>query len=223
MLSTSDLITWTCSSRLCICCLETSSAGPADALSAPSRASRTEQKRNAERPSLMGGSPQFLSDAFGLPLGRTRDRAHGSSSAAHRKLVGRRPASTVVAPRCSGAFSFLHAGGQPPVVKQAAVATPLHCSRCGEENRDTAKFCGACGEPLATSVSCVACGTQNPRGRRFCDECGGALETPRREACAAARAAREDPERLAGGRYQLQSFLGEGAKKRVHLARDTRL
>jgi len=31
------------------------------------------------------------------------------------------------------------------------------------------------------------------------------------------------PETLADGRYQLQRFLGEGAKKRVHLARDTRL
>jgi class 3 adenylate cyclase len=31
------------------------------------------------------------------------------------------------------------------------------------------------------------------------------------------------PTTLAGGRYQLQRFLGEGAKKRVHLARDTRL
>jgi serine/threonine protein kinase len=32
-----------------------------------------------------------------------------------------------------------------------------------------------------------------------------------------------EPATLAGGRYRLQRFLGEGAKKRVHLARDTRL
>ncbi len=31
------------------------------------------------------------------------------------------------------------------------------------------------------------------------------------------------PRILAGGRYELVRFLGEGAKKRVHLARDTRL
>jgi hypothetical protein len=33
----------------------------------------------------------------------------------------------------------------------------------------------------------------------------------------------ETPATLAAGRYQLRGFLGEGAKKRVHLARDTRL
>jgi tetratricopeptide (TPR) repeat protein len=32
-----------------------------------------------------------------------------------------------------------------------------------------------------------------------------------------------EPEALAGGRYRLLRFLGEGAKKRVHLARDSRL
>ena len=97
------------------------------------------------------------------------------------------------------------------------------CPRCGYENRDAAKFCGECAQPLATTVACVACGTQNPRGRRFCDECGGALDSPRREASAPAPAARSEPDQLAGGRYQLVRFLGEGAKKRVHLARDTRL
>ena len=31
------------------------------------------------------------------------------------------------------------------------------------------------------------------------------------------------PESIAGGRYQVRRFLGEGAKKRVYLAFDTRL
>ena len=101
--------------------------------------------------------------------------------------------------------------------------TAFRCPACGCENRDTARFCGDCGRPLATHVSCVACGTQNPRGRRFCDACGGALDAPRRQSDAPARDARREPDQLAGGRYQLQRFLGEGAKKRVHLARDTRL
>jgi tetratricopeptide (TPR) repeat protein len=98
----------------------------------------------------------------------------------------------------------------------------LDCPRCGHDNRDTARFCGACAAPLATSVACVACGAQNPRGQRFCDECGGALDAPRREP-SAAPSPRGEPEVLGGGRYRLQRFLGEGAKKRVHLARDTRL
>jgi len=38
-----------------------------------------------------------------------------------------------------------------------------------------------------------------------------------------ARSSEQVPPILAGGRYELVRFLGEGAKKRVHLARDTRL
>jgi len=99
------------------------------------------------------------------------------------------------------------------------------CSSCGLENRETAKFCGDCGEPFVRVVVCIACGTENPRGRRFCDECGGALDPPRRTSAPAGGPpeARGEPDTLAGGRYQLQRLLGEGAKKRVHLARDTRL
>jgi len=96
------------------------------------------------------------------------------------------------------------------------------CPRCGLANRDGAKFCGNCGEPLATTVACVACGTRNPRGRRFCDECGGALDTPRGYTQVPA-GPRSEPEVLGGGRYRLERLLGEGAKKRVYLARDTRL
>ena len=101
------------------------------------------------------------------------------------------------------------------------------CADCGFENRETAKFCGDCAQPLASVVACIACGTENPRGQRFCDECGGALDAPRRAASATPAPSLPDesgePETLAGGRYQILSFLGEGAKKRVHLARDTRL
>ena len=91
----------------------------------------------------------------------------------------------------------------------------LRCPGCGCENRDSARFCGDCGQPLATTVSCVACGTQNPRRKRFCDECGGALEAPRRQAGATGPSPRAEPAILAGGRYRLERFLGEGAKKRV--------
>jgi tetratricopeptide (TPR) repeat protein len=100
----------------------------------------------------------------------------------------------------------------------------LTCGSCGLDNRDTAKYCGDCGQPLAVVAVCVACGTENPRDRRFCDECGAALDAPRGAPSAPpASDARGEPDILAGGRYQILSFLGEGAKKRVHLARDTRL
>ncbi len=101
------------------------------------------------------------------------------------------------------------------------------CAQCGFENRETAKFCGDCGQPIRTTVACVACGTENPRGQRFCDECGGALDPPRRSAdprpAATSVEAPGEPTTLADGRYRVQRLLGEGAKKRVYLARDTRL
>jgi class 3 adenylate cyclase len=75
-------------------------------------------------------------------------------------------------------------------------------------------------------VRCATCHTENPRGQRFCDECGSPLDakpasgssTPIPTLVPAA-----EPGSLASGRYELKRFLGEGAKKRVHLARDTRL
>jgi len=59
-------------------------------------------------------------------------------------------------------------------------------------------------------------------GQRFCDECGNTLETvpaPRVRSPAEER----EPRTLADGRYELLRLLGEGARKRVYLANDTRL
>ena len=100
------------------------------------------------------------------------------------------------------------------------------CSECGHENRDAAKFCSGCGAAQSTTLACPACGNDCQRGERFCDECGSALLGAGSTAPAApppAASADDVPATLARGRYQLQHFLGEGAKKRVHLARDTRL
>jgi class 3 adenylate cyclase/tetratricopeptide (TPR) repeat protein len=44
------------------------------------------------------------------------------------------------------------------------------CSSCGEENRDTAKFCVGCGQSLA--ILCSGCGAELPAAARFCDQCG---------------------------------------------------
>jgi hypothetical protein len=67
------------------------------------------------------------------------------------------------------------------------------CSKCGAENREGARFCDACGSPLA--------------------------EAPAPEPTAAPPA----PASIANGRYDLVRLLGEGGKKRVYLARDTLL
>jgi class 3 adenylate cyclase/tetratricopeptide (TPR) repeat protein len=47
------------------------------------------------------------------------------------------------------------------------------CPACAAENRDGARFCGACGTPL--SARCPACGTPHEPGQRFCDACGSPL------------------------------------------------
>ncbi len=109
----------------------------------------------------------------------------------------------------------------------------MNCPSCGFDNRETAKFCGDCAEPLSASVDCPSCGTENARGQRFCDECGQALSAPGASAAPARALAGAPlagpssmdriPTSLAGGRYQIDRLLGEGAKKRVYLARDSRL
>lgn len=80
---------------------------------------------------------------------------------------------------------------------------------------------------MAATVRCSECESENPAGQRFCDECGSELGGTTRAAhgspVTAASAHADEPEVLAQGRYRLQRFLGEGAKKRVHLARDSRL
>src|SRR3972149_378991 len=98
------------------------------------------------------------------------------------------------------------------------------CPSCGHENRDDATFCGECATALAAQLLCGHCGRANPAGRKFCDACAASLTD-------AARASRTPtpqpspaiPASFAGGRYQVQRFLGEGGRKRVYLAHDTKL
>ena len=67
------------------------------------------------------------------------------------------------------------------------------CSSCGAGNRAEARFCDACGTPLAKAPS---------------------VSEP---------AAPSAPAAIANGRYEILRLLGEGGKKRVYLARDNLL
>ena len=49
----------------------------------------------------------------------------------------------------------------------------MHCSKCGVENRQAARFCDGCGSAL--QPQCVSCGALNRIGAKFCDGCGTAL------------------------------------------------
>ncbi|MDP2948211.1 MAG: protein kinase [Chloroflexota bacterium] len=98
------------------------------------------------------------------------------------------------------------------------------CPSCGHENRPSRLYCAECGSSLR--LACGACGTQNEPGEKFCGRCGASLTEvarPPPTPTATTTPAPATPASFAAGRYQVQRFLGEGGKKRVYLAHDTRL
>lgn len=55
---------------------------------------------------------------------------------------------------------------------QARAGGTVRCSKCGDQNEASAKFCHACGNSLATTNRCKKCGDVNAATARFCDNCG---------------------------------------------------
>jgi len=94
------------------------------------------------------------------------------------------------------------------------------CPTCAAQNPDDAAFCGACGTPLVSEAPCQRCGRTNPRDLKFCRGCGVRLEAA---APAVGSRSVSFPGALGGGRYRIERFLGEGGRKRVFLAQDSRL
>jgi tetratricopeptide (TPR) repeat protein len=102
----------------------------------------------------------------------------------------------------------------------------MPCPACGETNRPDRRFCARCGANLA--VGCAGCGAPNEPGARFCGQCGATLAAGGRPsvekgAASVEKSAAPAPATLAAGRYVIERPLGEGGKKRVYLASDTRL
>lgn len=94
------------------------------------------------------------------------------------------------------------------------------CVGCGASNRTGARFCGDCGAALVSELRCGSCGVANRPGHRFCDECGTPLESTANQPVSTSGGT---PGAYGNGRYEIVRFLGEGGRKRVYLARDTRL
>src|SRR5205085_2601286 len=102
---------------------------------------------------------------------------------------------------------------------------------------DDANFCGNCGTRLVPEVACPNCGRENPADLRFCPGCGAGLKEgteraePTEPTAAGSRAGAESngagaveaPAEIAGGRYLIQDYLGEGGRKRVYRAHDASL
>src|SRR5437588_2848281 len=106
----------------------------------------------------------------------------------------------------------------------------MRCRDCGHANPDDANFCGNCGTRLDPEVPCPNCGRENPADLRFCPGCGAALKAAGEPAPAAPGPASSNgaggaaaPAAMAAGRYVVQDYLGEGARKRVYRAHDTSL
>lgn len=107
----------------------------------------------------------------------------------------------------------------------------MECPSCGHANPGDALFCMRCGTRLA--VVCATCGRELPGDAVFCGYCGasvtaGQAGTPGTTLTESASSpiptvASTQPASFAGGRYQVQRFLGEGGKKRVYLVHDTLL
>ena len=59
----------------------------------------------------------------------------------------------------------------------AQCAQPLRqsCPHCGADNPARSRFCNQCGAPLAQELHCPQCGRVNPAGSRFCNGCGAVL------------------------------------------------
>ncbi len=101
----------------------------------------------------------------------------------------------------------------------------MNCQSCGTANPEGAKFCSECAAPLRPAGICVACGFANAPGSKFCNECAqplGASQSPAPPSTPSPTPAAL-PTAFADGRYAVKSFLGEGGRKRVYLAHDSKL
>jgi tetratricopeptide (TPR) repeat protein len=105
----------------------------------------------------------------------------------------------------------------------------MNCPSCQTELPDNARFCNRCGKSLQTELVCNQCQHHNPSDSSFCLQCGQPLSETHEPFQADSVPERPAPPStptsasFAGGRYQVQKFLGEGGKKKVYLAHDTLL
>src|SRR3990170_8571228 len=97
-----------------------------------------------------------------------------------------------------------------------------NCPSCGHTNRDGQRFCTKCGTVL--TLVCPSCGAGAEPGESFCGTCGKPLTVDSAQArTPTPQPSSALPVSFADGRYTVQRFLGEGGRKRVYLAHDSKL
>ena len=109
---------------------------------------------------------------------------------------------------------------QFPVRKRA-----MNCPKCHAETPEGSDFCGNCGHPIKPQSVCTKCGFNNLPTVRFCIKCGTSLseQSPIPQSASTPPQPAPLPASFANGRYVVKKFLGEGGKKKVYLAHDTKL
>ena len=88
----------------------------------------------------------------------------------------------------------------------------MNCPSCGHQNPADADFCEECAAELARV--CAGCGTTNAPTAKFCKRCRASLTATANATSPASRTPTPAPSpalptAFAGGRYQVQRFLGE--------------
>lgn len=94
------------------------------------------------------------------------------------------------------------------------------CPHCGTENRDIARFCAGCSQPLVTELVCPSCKTANPVSARFCQNCATPL---RGNTTPAGMTGMLPANTILSGRYSVIQKLGRGGMGAVYQVADKRL
>jgi class 3 adenylate cyclase/tetratricopeptide (TPR) repeat protein len=90
----------------------------------------------------------------------------------------------------------------------------MHCSACGNDNREGRKFCAHCGQPL--KLACTSCGAPNEPQERFCGDCGALLADQAQAAAAQSPKAASNPPGIRIVREQVEASPAfEGERKTV--------
>jgi hypothetical protein len=90
----------------------------------------------------------------------------------------------------------------------------MHCSGCGNDNREGRKFCAHCGQPL--KLACTSCGAPNEPEERFCGDCGASLADQAQAAAVQSRRAASNPPGIRAAREQAETSPAlEGERKTV--------